>query len=189
MRTQKIVITGGPSTGKTAVIEQLEHLGYACLHEVIRLMTSQQKKELGDTVFKTNPIVSVADPQEFNRGILRARTAQYNSSADFGPDELVFFDRGIPDVLAYMDCFGQTYGPAFENAAVDHRYDHIFIMPPWKDIHTTDDERFETFEEGVRVYECLADAYTRLGYTIEIVPKMGIEERAAYILDSINRKT
>ncbi|MFS4447839.1 AAA family ATPase [Maribacter sp. 2307UL18-2] len=189
MSTKKIVITGGPSTGKTSVIEYLENLGYPCLHEVIRLMTLAQKEEKNDLVFKTNPIVSVADPKEFNERILNARVSQYHSLKGVATDEVVFFDRGIPDVLAYMDCFGQAYGTDFEKACTDHPYDHVFIMPPWKEIHVSDNERFENYEESLQVHRCLTHSYTQLGYEVEMVPKMAVAERAAYILDAIKNKT
>lgn len=188
MSIKKIVITGGPSTGKTSVIKYLENLGYPCLHEVIRLMTLEQKEEKNDLVFKTNPIVSVADPKEFNQRILNARVSQYNSLDGIDTHESVFFDRGIPDVLAYMDCFGQAYETDFEKACTDHPYDQVFIMPPWREIHVSDNERFENFEESLQVYGCLTHSYTQLGYEVEVVPKMAIAERATYILDSIKNK-
>jgi predicted ATPase len=148
-------------------------------------MTLEKKAEEGQTVFKTNPIVSVADPATFNDRILRARISQFTSVSD-ALEEKVFFDRGIPDVLAYMDCFGQRYGSAFEKASNDHRYDTIFIMPPWKEIHISDNERFESYEESMQVHECLFDCYTRFGYDVHLVPKMDVIKRADFILDHLN---
>ena len=187
MTTKKIVITGGPSTGKTSVINHLEEHGYVCLHEVIRLMTLAKKEEEVETVFKTNPIVSVSDPAAFNQSILDARIEQYISVGTI-EEGTVFFDRGIPDVLAYMDCFNQTYEAAFEEACKNHAYDAVFIMPPWEEIHISDNERFETFEESILVHESLVNCYTRFGYDVQIVPKMGVKERVAYILDYLNNK-
>ena len=61
---------------------------------------------------------------------------------------IVFFDRGIPDVLAYMDYFDQEYGPEFIDALESHRYDSIFLLPMWQEIYTSDSERFESYEDG-----------------------------------------
>ena len=36
---KRIVITGGPGTGKTALVRELENRGYDCFHEIIREMT------------------------------------------------------------------------------------------------------------------------------------------------------
>ncbi len=180
------MITGGPSTGKTSVIKLLEEQGHTCLHEVIRLMTLEKKAEEGETVFKTNPIVSVEDPSAFNKRILDARIAQYKSVYDT-LEEKVFFDRGIPDVLAYMDCFGQKYDNTYVKSSEDYRYDTIFMMPPWKEIHVSDNERLENFEESILVHECLFNCYTRFGYDVQNVPKMEIEKRVDFILDHLKR--
>jgi len=184
LNTKRIVITGGPSTGKTAVIEALEQKGYHCLEEVIRAMTLAKKAEESNLVFESNPIVSVADPMAFNQMILNARIAQFESSLK-SSDEFVFFDRGIPDVLAYMDCFDQEYDESFKEASVANRYDLIFLMPPWKEIHVVDNERFESYEESLRVNACLEHSYTSFGYDVQIVPKDTISNRVDYILERI----
>ena len=150
-------------------------------------MTLEKKEQEGETVFKTNPIVSVSDPAAFNQRILDARIEQYKSIND-SEKGIVFFDRGIPDVLAYMDCFDQTYDVDFENACKSHPYDAVFIMPPWEDIHISDNERFESYEESILVHECLFNCYTRFGYEVHVVPKMSVDKRVDYILDNINNK-
>ena len=184
MNSKKIVITGGPSTGKTVVIEALEQRGHHCLEEVIRAMTLAKKAEESDIVFESNPIVSVEDPAAFNQMILDARINQYKSTIE-SQHEIAFFDRGIPDVLAYMDCFEQEYDDSFRNACITNKYDLIFLMPPWKDIHVVDNERFESYEESVRINECLANSYASFGYDIQIVPKDTILNRVNFILESV----
>lgn len=184
MNTKKIVITGGPSTGKTAVIEKLETLGYTCLHEVIRAMTLEKKTEDKTVTFKSNPIVSVADPMAFNTSILNARVAQYHASNEI-EKELVFFDRGIPDVLAYMDCFGQNYEENFTKACTDYSYDIVFLMPPWKEIYVSDNGRFESYKESLWVHKCLKNTYEQFGYDIVTIPKETISKRVDFILDCI----
>jgi broad-specificity NMP kinase len=39
LKAKRIVITGGPGTGKTSVIAKLEDSNFYCYHEVIRSMT------------------------------------------------------------------------------------------------------------------------------------------------------
>ena len=185
MKAKKIVITGGPSTGKTAVIEQLENEGFHCLHEVIRDMTSEERTQGEALEIVSNPIVSVSDPKSFNLKLLNARIAQYQSVLK-SHREMVFFDRGIPDVIAYMDCFQQSYEAEFSYACQKLRYDYIFLMPPWKEIHTTDNERFESFEESMRINDCLAHAYKNFSYDVTHVPKGSVIERVHFILDQIN---
>ena len=185
LKTKKIVITGGPSTGKTAVIKQLQKEGFPCLHEVIRSMTSAEKDSTENIKIVSNPIVSVSDPKKFNTDILEARKEQFRVSVE-RKDPLIFFDRGIPDVLGYMDCFGQSYGTYFESACQDFRYDQVFIMPPWKEIHVPDEERYESFEESERIHECLVTVYKRYSYAPIAVPFGAIAERTKFIVDQVN---
>jgi len=135
----------------------------------------------------TNPIVSVRNPEKFNQQLLDGRIDQYKKAKD-SLKKSIFFDRGIPDVHAYMHCFGQGYDEEFEQPCYTFRYDEIFLMPPWKDIYSSDNERFETFEESVRIYEYLKETYTNFGYEVCLVPKESIEKRAQYILDFLNLK-
>ena len=182
---KRVVITGGPSTGKTSVIENLEQLGFPCVHELIRSMTSLEKNEDNAGDFLVNPIVSVKDPKKFNQSLLDGRIKQYEDAKETA-GEVVFFDRGIPDVHAYMNCFGQTYTKEFEKPCYTYRYHQILLMPPWKEIHVVDNERFESFEEAERVYEHLKSTYEQVGYPITIIPKGSIEERTDFILKLLN---
>ena len=183
MKSRKIVITGGPSTGKTSVIEQLESDGFHCLHEVVRSMTMEEKNKGEKIKIVSNPIVSVTDPMKFNKKILNARIDQFNFAHQ--SNKTIFFDRGIPDVLAYMDCFGQTYESTFTEACETMRYDHVYLMPPWEEIHISDNERYESYEESLRIYDCLKNAYENFSYNVNIVPKGSIMERAKFILDHL----
>lgn len=185
LKAKKIVITGGPSTGKTSVIEHLEKDGFHCLHEVIRSMTAGEITQGEKVEIVSNPIVSVSDPKSFNMKILNARIEQYNM-AQKANAKTIFFDRGIPDVLAYMDFFQQTYEAVFTEACETLRYDQIFIMPPWKEIHISDNERYESFEESVSIYTCLKKAYENYSYDVTIVPEASITERVQFILNRIN---
>lgn len=150
-------------------------------------MTSEEKIQGEALEIVSNPIVSVSDPESFNLKLLNARINQYQSVLK-SHREMVFFDRGIPDVLAYMDCFQQSYEAEFSNACQKLRYDHIFLMPPWREIHTTDNERFESFEESLRIHDCLAHAYENFSYDVTDVPKGSVKDRVQFILDQINTR-
>ncbi|MGB5818883.1 MAG: ATP-binding protein [Saonia sp.] len=185
MSPKRIVVTGGPGTGKTVVIQQLEKAGFFCFHEIIRSMTLEAKKEGRSETFISNPIVSVSDPTEFNRKLLEGRVDQFRQIATVD-GEHAFYDRGIPDVLAYMDYFNQEYEAHFIDACKIHRYDAIFILPPWEEIYTSDNERLESFEEAVQVHGHLEETYSGLGYDLTIVPKTTIAKRLSFILKKLN---
>lgn len=186
MQTKKIVITGGPCSGKTTVIDALEKSGFTCIHEFVRDITKEEKKKNGTSLtFTRNPIATVANPLDFNTKILNARITQYKS-VKLKKTDLIFFDRGIPDVLAYMECFGQSYSSVFKNACTNNVYDIVFLMPPWPEIYTTDNERFEGYDEALLINDALIKIYTSFGYALQIVPKTTVAERIDFILEQIN---
>ena len=47
---------------------------------------------------------------------------------------------------------------------------YCFYYRPWKAIYKTDNERFETFEEAVKIHNHLEQTYKRFGYNIIEVP-------------------
>lgn len=174
---KKIVITGGPSTGKTSIINKIDALGYFCFEEISREVTLEARKEGIPHLFKSDPLL-------FSERIMKGRIGQYYS-ADKIDEPFVFYDRGIPDVLAYMDCFGQSYDQHFADKCKSHRYDHIFLLPPWKEIHASDNERYESYEEALCIHSFLEKTYRKYGYSIIEVPKETVDERVNFILNKL----
>ena len=185
MGCKKIAVTGAPGTGKTVVIDALQSMGHFCFPEVIRSMTAKEKLRETDMEITGNPLLFADDPLAFNQQLLSARIAQFKDATTL-KESYCFFDRGIPDVLAYMDYFNQVYDATFVEAAKKHRYDRLFIMPPWKEIYSTDNERLETFAQAEALHECLMNTYVALAYQPILVPKTTIEKRVTFILDKLN---
>jgi predicted ATPase len=178
------VITGGPGTGKTSVINELKNRGYYCFEEIIRTLTTEAKKESDASMHISNPIAFVNDPLHFNVQLLNGRIEQFTQSG-FLTHKKSFFDRGIPDVLAYMEFFEQPINNDFIKACNNHKYTHVFILPPWKDIYTSDNERFETFDEALKIHDCLVNIYHNFGYNIIDVPFGNVSSRTNFIVDNI----
>ena len=179
---RKIVITGGPGSGKSCLIDTLKELGHPCFPEIIRQYTDELKKQTAPEKQLQNPLVFSEDPLEFNRLLLEGRSAQYKEAQSLN---LFFFDRGVIDVLAYMNHFEQAYPESFHLTATELRYDEVFILPPWKEIYKQDSERMESFEEATRIHQSLMDCYREYGYLPHLVPPGSLEERAAYVLDQL----
>jgi len=184
LNTKKIVIIGGPGTGKTSIINELKNRSFHCFEEIIRTLTLAAKKESDASTHISNPIAFVDDPNFFNTNLLNGRVSQFKQ-ANIIENNMCFFDRGIPDVLAYMDFFNQKYSDTFINACENNKYDHVFLLPPWKAIYKRDNERFETFDESEKIHLHLEEVYKNFGYKIIEVPFGSIKERTNYILKTL----
>jgi predicted ATPase len=100
----------------------------------------------------------------------------------------VLFDRGIPDVVGYLNLLGLRAPVPMQEAAALHRYNRsVFIAPPWREIFAQDSERKQTFEEAERTFDSIAKTYAALGYDLIALPRRSVEERAAFVLETARR--
>ncbi|MCI2228188.1 ATP-binding protein [Polaribacter sp. MSW13] len=174
---QKIVLIGGPGTGKTTVLNEVKKRGFYCFEEISREVTLKAQKQGIDQLFLTEPLL-------FSKMLLEGREEQY-LSAHKSKENLVFFDRGIPDIHAYMNYFKTDFPSYFLEKSLKYKYDKIFHFSPWEEIHTTDNERYETFEESIIIDDFLINAYQEVGYNIINVPFGSIKERTDFIINSL----
>ncbi len=174
---QKIVLIGGPGTGKTTILNKLKKRGFYCMEEVSREVTLKAQQEGIDQLFLTQPLL-------FSEKLLEGRIQQF-INAEKSNEKFTFFDRGIPDVYAYMNYFKTEYPPIFIEESKKYTYNKLFIFSPWKKIYTSDNERYETFEQSKQIDGFLRKAYTEIGYQLIEVPFETEDERTNFILNSL----
>ncbi|HUH26637.1 ATP-binding protein [Gelidibacter sp.] len=178
MNTKKIVITGGPGTGKSSIINELKKRGHICFEEISRQVTLEARENGIEQLFLTQPLL-------FSKLLLEGRLKQFTEANTY-ENATIFLDRGLPDVLAYMDFYGSDYPESFVQACQNHSYDTVFIVTPWADIFQSDHVRYETFEQSEQIHEQLINTYTKFGYDLIPIPFDTVEKRADFIIDSLN---
>ena len=172
-----IVIIGGPGTGKSSIINGLVAKGYCCYPEISREVTLEAQKRGIEQLFLTEPLL-------FSQMLLDGRIKQFENAQN-EPHQHVFIDRGIPDVVAYLEYIGDEYPNHFIDACREKVYTKTFILPPWEEIYESDSERYENFEQAKEIQEHLTKTYTNYGYDLIEVPKDSIDNRILFILDKI----
>jgi len=174
LNTKRIVITGGPGTGKTSIIKELINRGYDCLEEISRQVTLKAREDGIEQLFLTKPLL-------FSELLLKGREKQFIEAGN-KENDFIFLDRGIPDVVAYMDYIGDDYPNVFVDSCKNNIYDHVFILAPWQEIYVSDNERYENFDQAVEIHHHLVEAYSKYGYDLNDVPFDSIEKRTDFIL-------
>lgn len=174
---QKIVIIGGPGTGKSSILRELIKRGYECMPEISREVTLKAQKEGIDQLFLEQPLL-------FSQLLLEGREQQY-LDAQKSDSSIIFFDRGIPDVHAYMNYLGNDYPPVYKEKSNKYLYNRVYMCAPWEAIYKSDNERYETYEQSVKIDTFLQEAYEEIGYEIINIPFGTVNERCDFILHSL----
>ncbi len=164
------IITGAPCSGKTAVIREIARRGIHVIPEVARAYIDRQLAE----GLRLDQIK--ADILQFERHILHAKIRIEDSLT---PTEPVFFDRGVPDSIAYYKLEGLDPAEPLKYSR-RFRYRRIFFFERlnfFKDAVRSEDEM-----KAARLDDRLREAYEKLGYEIVMVPVRPVKERTDLIL-------
>ncbi len=178
MNTKKIAITGGPGTGKSSIINELIRRDYVCFEEISRQVTLEARQDGIEQLFLTNPLL-------FSEKLLQGRKQQYMDASKHNT-EVVFLDRGLPDVLAYMDYVKDPYPDYFIDTCKTCIYDNVFVLAPWQEIFTSDSERYENFEQAIVIHDYLLKTYKQFGYDLIDVPFESVSKRTDFIIEHLN---
>ncbi|KVQ91904.1 AAA family ATPase [Burkholderia ubonensis] len=172
------VVTGGPGSGKSTLIDALERAGFARSQEAGRGV-------IRDQVAVDGPALPWRDRSAFAELMLGWEMRSYHLARQArGP---VFFDRGVPDVIGYLRLSGLAVPAHAEAAARRFRYHRrVFIAPPWPDIYTQDAERRQDFAEAVRTCDAMVECYASYGYRLIELPRASVKARVRFVLDALD---
>lgn len=169
------VLTGGPGSGKTTLIEALQAKGFATAPEVGRGIIRDQMAIGG-------PALPWQDRALFSELMLAWELRSWHAAqGEPGP---VFFDRGAPDTIGYLRLCGLPVPDHIASAAEKFRYARrVFVAPPWPEIFTQDEERKQTLDEAERTFRSVTGVYAELGYELVPLPLASVEERVRFVID------
>jgi predicted ATPase len=169
-KTNWVVITGAPSSGKTSVINALAARGFTVRPETARAVFDRRVAG-GETLQQIR-----ADNVLFQHQIIAEKIALEKS---LDPAARVFLDRGMPDSMTYFRLAGLDVAEA-AGAACLNRYVAVFVfdrLPVVQDGMRTEDEA-----TAARLDRDLESDYKALGYDPVRVPVMPIEARADFVI-------
>lgn len=182
IQTEWVVITGGPSSGKTSIINRLAELGHKIVPEAAEEYIKEEQ-------FRGKSIEKIRKSEEdFTRKVFYRKM---EAESQLSPNQLTFLDRGIPDTIAYGQADKYDISYALNDPKLTtHKYKKVFLLDlvPFEKT----DIRIEDRAFAERVNQELDDAYTSLGYDVirvSVLPGDTLEEkvdkRTQFILKSL----
>jgi len=174
--TNWYVITGAPSSGKTTLLKELEELGYRVIHEVARAVI-EMELEQGRTLGKIR-----ADKETFENRILHTKIA---IEERLPKDQVIIFDRAIPDSIPYFALAGLDTKGVIEKSP-RHRYKKVLVLDRLP--YAKDQARMEDRETAARLDRELEASYRMLGYEVKRIGVMPVKDRLRFVLQEIENE-
>lgn len=184
---KKIVLTGGPFSGKSTLISELEFLGYPIVQEAALLVIDDLNEEMGvaaqikfrqENLDKIQEMIYEKQVKLENHAISQA----IKNNFDF-----IICDRGVYDGLAYYKLFEKSPHKNLIEKIETHKYDHVFVCEVLPNFDSRSDTgRFEDAESSKKLSNYSYDIYSRVTPNILWLPVMSIDERLNFVIDSIN---
>lgn len=172
------VVTGGPGSGKTTLIEALARRG-------LRYMPEAGRAIIQDQVRIGGAALPWADRSAFAELMLGWELRSYHEASSAAG--AVMMDRGIPDVMGYLVLCGIPVPSHVEAAAKLYRYNQrVFVAPYWEEIFTQDTERKQGRAEAKATAKVMVETYASLGYNIVELPRTDIESRADFVTERLS---
>jgi len=176
VQTNWHVISGGPSCGKTTLINLFAGKGFQIAIEGARLYLERE-------IARGQTIEAIRSDLVNLQRILK--DTQLEVERGLQASECIFLDRAIPDYLAWYRAFGVNPNEFLRECFL-HRYASVFMLdrlPLHYDGLRYKDAAIQGFTEDWHIRD-----YSALGYSITRVPVMPPEERLAFILKVLTEK-
>jgi len=169
------VITGGPSSGKTTLLKELEKLGHKTIPEAARTVIDEALKK-GISVEELR-----SDEKRFQGTVVRLKE---KIEAANDKNVLTFFDRGMQDTVAYLRHYSFSIDQWVMALMNKSRYQKVFLLDPLT-TYQSDYARTEDHDFAKHIHRLLHDTYAEFDMEPLHVPAVSLNERVRFILDKV----
>ena len=171
----RVVITGGPCSGKTTTFNELKKL---CKERGIDagFVEEAARDILKASMAKNSRCLPWKDFRWFQLRLFRMQNKRERAPKN----RLVFMDRSKIDGIAYYWVDSANPHPVVSKSVKKNKYDLVFFLErlPYK----KDDQRVEDETKAEKITRLVLEAYKRFGYKVVEVPLASPERRAEIIL-------
>lgn len=175
----RVVITGGPGSGKTTILNTLKKRGYTVFEEISREIIRHSLATGSD-------VLPWKNLNEFTKVVFQKRAQQYYDCKE----GICFYDRSVVDSISYLPLDNLKPDTEMKTWIKNNSYfKTAFIAPPWREIYNRDSERKEDWDTAQRIYQLLCETYRQYGYTLIPIPLYTPDKRADFILKTLESLT
>ncbi len=186
------IVTGGPSTGKTTLLDFLAQQGFKTMPEAARVYIDQEIDK-GRTIEQIR-----SSERNFQEEVLGMK---YRAEDQAPESELILWDRGADgDSIAYIKTkkimmtersyqnYDHHLGEGGIMVVFKRRYKGVFLLDRLSS-YETDYARVENEGRAAEIQEDLREAYGMIGYqpikvpVFSSNPLVSVEARAQFIVD------
>ena len=175
VQTRIHVIAGGPCSGKTTLLRELQRAGYR-----VEVETAERALEEGIAAGHSARQLR-ADPLQWQQKILRL---DYELFDGLPVDELVFTDTSFLETLVFGSRAGLEAGPNLDGWLRNKRYEAVFFLDPLEDYEQSS-VRIESAQMAMQISAQVRAAYEAYGYELIAVPSGSVANRVAFIASHI----
>lgn len=174
-KSRHVVISGCSGGGKSTLLAELARRGFPTVSEPGRRIVEEELRGGG----KALPWVDLA---AFARRAIDMAAEDRRQAAH--KSGWVFFDRSLIDAaVALQHATGRSASAVLDR--FERYHFQVFLTPPWIEIYVSDRERRHGLEEAMSEYDRLLAAYGELGYETIVLPKLGVSDRADFVLSRL----
>ena len=177
--SKRFILTGGPGTGKTTLINYFHQLGYGIAREAATDLICEEL---------TKQALTPWSARNFNERVALLQEKRQQELLEM-EEEVAFFDRSPIDALTYELMYDFEPTEALLRVVqqtLDEHFYHpkVFLIEDLGSCLQTE-IRPETLKESQKIETVLEENYRELGFEVVRVPAASVKERAETILKVI----